>query len=166
MKHAALILAAVLAVPALAGCDKAPTTSARGRDDGSVEIRRAGTANASVTAAYRLSSGYTLGVVASNNGSSVTTGRAAFYSVSGDVVASIDINCISKSGGHAKLSGTINESSDTGIEGHDAYFEVVDGTPDQAGTVILAEATFGPTCLAPPGEYDLENIAAGAVIVP
>ena len=53
MKHAALILAAVLAVPAFAGCDKAPTTSARDRHAGTGEIRRTGTANASVVAAVR-----------------------------------------------------------------------------------------------------------------
>lgn len=163
MRHAALILAAVLAVPALASCDKAPTTSAGGRQAPDVEVRRAGTPNASVVAAVRLSNGYTLGVVASNNGSSVTTGTAVFYSATGDVVASMDVDCIATSGGHAKLSGTINESSDTGIEGFDAYFEVAEGTPDQAGTVILAEVD-GPTCLTPP-EYDLQNIAAGTVIV-
>jgi len=160
MKHAALILAAVLAV----GCDKAPTTSARGRDGGTVEVRHTGTASASVVAAFKLSSGYTLGVVASNNASSVTTGTAVLYSVTGDVVASIDIKCISKSGGHAKLSGTVNESSDTGIEGDDAYFEVVDAAIDQANTVNLAAAGTGPTCLDSP-EYDLVNISAGTVIV-
>jgi len=163
MRHATLILAAVL-LPAFA-CDRAPTAaSAGGSRAGSVEIRRTGTANASVVAAYRLSSGYTLGVVASNNGSSVTTGTAVLYSVTGDVAASIDIKCISKSGGHAKLSGTVNESSDTGIEGMDAYFEVVDGVTDQANTVNLAAASTGPTCLDSP-EYDLANIAAGVVIV-
>lgn len=164
MRHTALILAAVLAVPAFAGCDRAPTAAARGRQDGNVEIRRTGTANASVVAAVRLSSGYTLGVVASNNGSSVTTGTAVLYSVTGDVAASIDIKCISKSGGHAKLSGTVNESSDAGIEGMDAYFEVNDAAIDQANTVNLAAATEGPTCLDSP-EYDLVNIAAGTVIV-
>ena len=165
MRHAALLLAAVLAVPAFAGCDKAPTTSARGRQAGTGEIRRAGTPNASVVAAVRLSSGYTLGVVASNNGSSVTTGTAVLYSVTGDVAASIDINCISKASGHAKLSGTVNESSDASIEGKDAYFEVRDAAIDQANTVNLADTGTGPTCLAPP-EYDLVNIAAGVVLVP
>ncbi|HET7459720.1 MAG TPA: hypothetical protein VFJ82_00675 [Longimicrobium sp.] len=165
MKHAALVLAAVLAVPAFAGCDKAPTTAARdGRSTGNTDIRHTGTANASVVAAFRLSSGYTLGVVASNNGSSVTTGTAVLYSVTGDVAASIDIKCISKSGGHAKLSGTVNESSDTSIEGKDAYFEVVDAAIDQANTVNLADANTGPTCLSSP-EYDLVNISAGTIIV-
>lgn len=163
MKHAALILAAVLAVPAFAGCDRAPTSAARGRQSGSTEIRHTGTPNASVVAAFRLSSGYTLGVVASNNGSSVTTGTATVYSATADVSFSIDINCISKSGGHAKLSGTVNESSDPSIEGYDAYFEVQDGVPDQGNTVNLAE-DFGPTCQDSP-EYDLTNIAAGVVIV-
>jgi hypothetical protein len=165
MKHTALLLAAVLAVPAFAGCDKTPTAGARDRQAGSVDIRHTGTANASVVAAVRLSSGYTLGVVASNNGSSVTTGTAVLYSVTGDVAASIDIKCISKSAGHAKLSGTVNESSDASIEGKDAYFEVKDAAIDQANTVNLADAGTGPTCLTPP-EYDLVNIAAGTVIVP
>src|SRR5215213_3905347 len=82
MKRVALILAAILAVPAFASCDRAPT-SARERQAGDGEIRRTGTANASVVAAVKLSSGYTLGVVASNNGSSVTTGTAVLYSVTG-----------------------------------------------------------------------------------
>ncbi|MFL5383455.1 MAG: hypothetical protein ACJ8GN_13130 [Longimicrobiaceae bacterium] len=164
MRHAALILAAVLAVPAFASCDNAPTAGARGRDAGSVDVRHTGTANASVVAAVKLSSGYTLGVVASNSSSSVTSGRAVLYSVTGDVAASIDITCISKSGGHAKLSGTVNESSDTSIEGLDAYFEVVDAAIDQANTVNLAPAGTGPTCLSSP-EYDLVNISAGVVIV-
>lgn len=164
MKRIALLLSAVLAVPAIAGCDRAPTANAVERQPGGAEIRRAGTANASVVAAVRLSSGYTLGVVASNNGSSVTTGTAVLYSVTGDVAASIDIKCISRSGGHAKLSGTVNESSDTGIEGMDAYFEVVDAVIDQANTVNLAAAGDGPTCLDSP-EYGLVNIAAGTVIV-
>jgi hypothetical protein len=164
MKHATLILAAVLAVPAFAGCDKAPTTSAGGRQAGDVEVRRTGTANASVVAAVRLSSGYTLGVVASNNGSSVTTGTAVAYSATGDVVLSVDVNCISKSGGHAKLSGTVNESSDPSIEGDDAYFEVNDAAVDQANTINLAASGTGPTCLQSP-EYDLVNISAGTVIV-
>jgi hypothetical protein len=165
MRHAALILAAVLAVPAFAGCDKAPTTSARDRQAGTGEVRHAGTANASVVAAVKLSSGYTLGVVASNTSLSVTSGRAVAYSVTGDVVLSVDINCISKASGHAKLSGTVNESNDTGIEGMDAYFEVRDAAVDQANTINLAAAGTGPTCLAPP-EYDLQNIAAGVVLVP
>ena len=165
MKHAALIAAAVLAVPAFAGCDKAPTTSASGRSAGNVDIRATGTANASVVAAVKLSSGYTLGVVASNTSLSVTSGRAVLYSVTGDVAASIDINCISKASGHAKLSGTVNESSDASIEGMDAYFEVKDAAIDQANTVNLAAAGTGPTCLTPP-EYDLQNIAAGVVLVP
>jgi hypothetical protein len=164
MKRSALVLLAVLAAPAIASCDRAPTTAREGRTTGNTDVRRTGTANASVVAAFRLSSGYTLGVVASNNGSSVTTGTAVLYSVTGDVVASIDIKCISKSGGHAKLSGTVNESSDTGIEGDDAYFEVNDAAIDQANTVNLAAANSGPTCLDSP-EYDLANIAAGVVIV-
>lgn len=163
MKHTALVLAAVLAVPAFAGCDKAPTT-ARERQAGDPEIRHAGTANASVVAAFRLSSGYTLGVVASNDAGSNTTGVATVYSVTGDVSFSIDIHCISKPGnGRAKLSGTVNESSDPTIEGWDAYFEVKDGVPDQANTVNLSDG-FGPTCLDSP-EYDLANIASGIVIV-
>jgi hypothetical protein len=163
MKRHALALVTLLAIPAIASCDRAPTAAAGTRQAGGTEARRTGTANASVVAAVKLSGNYTLGVVASNNGSSVTTGTAVFYSATGDVAASIDINCISKSGSHAKLSGTINESSDPSIEGYDAYFEVHDGVPDQAGKVILAE-DFGPTCLDSP-EFDLETIAAGTVTV-
>ncbi|HEX8905812.1 MAG TPA: hypothetical protein VF771_13260 [Longimicrobiaceae bacterium] len=162
MKTATLFLLAALAVPA-ASCDRAPT-AARGRTPSDVTIRKTGTASASVTAAVRLSSGYTLGVVASNSSTSVTTGTAVAYSATGDVAFSVDIKCISRSGGHAKLSGTVNESSDASIEGMDAYFEVVDGVPDQANTINLAAAGTGPTCLDTP-EYDLVNIAAGTVIV-
>ena len=162
MKAVALLLLAGLVIPA-ASCDRAPT-AARGQRTPDTSIRKTGTANASVVAAVRLSSGYTLGVVASNNGSSVTTGTAVAYSVTGDVVLSVDVNCISKSGGHAKLSGTVNESSDPSIEGDDAYFEVVDATIDQANTIHLASSGTGPTCLQSP-EYDLQNIAAGTVIV-
>lgn len=162
MRPIALLVLAALAIPA-ASCDRAPT-AARSNTASPGTPRRTGTANASVVAAVRLSSGYTLGVVASNNGSSVTTGTAVAYSVTGDVVLSVDINCISKSGGHAKLSGTVNESSDPSIEGDDAYFEVVDATVDQANTINLASAGNGPTCLQSP-EYDLQNIAAGSVTV-
>lgn len=162
MRTTALVLLAALVVP-VASCDRAPT-AARNRAGGDVEIRKTGTANASVVAAVRLSSGYTLGVVASNNGSSVTTGTAVAYSATGDVAFSVDINCISRSGTRAKLSGTVNESSDATIEGMDAYFEVQDGTPDQANTINLAASGTGPTCLGSP-EYDLANIASGTVIV-
>lgn len=162
MRTTALVLLAALAVPA-ASCDRAPT-AARSRAPGETTIRKTGTANASVVAAVRLSSGYTLGVVASNNGSSVTTGTAVAYSVTGDVALSVDIKCIAKVGTRAKLSGTVNESSDASIEGMDAYFEVQDGTPDLANTINLAAANTGPTCLDNP-EYDLATIASGTVIV-
>jgi hypothetical protein len=162
MRSIALLLLAGLVIPA-ASCDRAPT-AARGNTASAGTLRKTGTANASVVAAVKLSSGYTLGVVASNNGSSVTTGTAVAYSVTGDVALSVDIKCISKSGGHAKLSGTVNESSDPTIEGDDAYFEVVDATIDQANTINLASAGDGPTCLSNP-EYDLQNIAAGTLIV-
>ncbi len=163
MKQKALALLAVLAIPAIASCDRAPTAAAGSRQAGGTEIRRDGTANASVVAAVRLSGNYTLGVVASNNASSVTTGTATVYSATADVSFSVDIHCISKSGGHARLSGVVNESSDPSIEGYNAYFEVTDGVPDLAGKVILAE-TDGPTCLDNP-EFDQETIAAGVVIV-
>ncbi|HEX6749727.1 MAG TPA: hypothetical protein VF092_20715 [Longimicrobium sp.] len=162
MKATALLLLAALAVPASA-CDRAPTAARGGTPD--VTLRKTGTANASVVAAVRLSSGYTLGVVASNNGSSVTTGTAVAYSATGDVAFSVDINCIFKSGGLARLSGTVNESSDATIEGMDAYFEVQDGSPDLANTIILAAATTGPTCTQGAPDYDLTNISSGTVIV-
>jgi hypothetical protein len=162
MKALSLVLLAALVVP-VASCDRAPT-AARSRTPAEVGIRKTGTANASVVAAVRLSSGYTLGVVASNNGSSVTTGTAVAYSATAGVVFSVTINCISTSGGHAKLSGTVNKSSDASIVGDDAYFEVQDGTPDMANTINLAAAGTGPTCLSSP-EYDLTTIAAGQVTV-
>jgi len=157
---AALVL---LGTVAIAACDRAPTSARDSRQAGGTEIRHTGTPSASVVAAVRLSGNYTLGVVASNNSSSVTTGTATVYSATADVSFSVDITCISKSGGHAKLSGTVNESSDPSIEGYDAYFEVTDGVPDLAGKVILAEDD-GPTCLDSP-EFDQETIAAGTVIV-
>jgi hypothetical protein len=162
MKAAALALLAALTIPA-ASCDRAPT-AARASTPAGATIRKTGTASASVTAAVRLSSGYTLGVVASNNGSSVTTGTAVAYSATGGVVLSVTINCISTSGGLAKLSGTVNKSSDASIVGDDAFFEVQDGTPDQANTINLAASGTGPTCQDSP-EYDLTSIAAGTVIV-
>ncbi|HYH79063.1 MAG TPA: hypothetical protein VEX86_04680 [Longimicrobium sp.] len=163
MTRRAIALLSLLAIPAIASCDRAPT-EARARQTGTTDARRDGTPNASVVAAVRLSGNYTLGVVASNNNLGTTSGTAVLYSATGDVVASIDILCISKpGGGRAKLSGSVNESSDTAIEGFDAYFEVQDGVPDQAGKVILAE-TDGPTCLDSP-EFDMETIAAGTVIV-
>jgi len=163
MNRHALAVLTLLGTAALASCDRAPTSARDSRQAGSTEIRHTGTANASVVAAVKLSGNYTLGVVASNNGSSVTSGTATVYSATADVSFSVDITCISKSGGHAKLSGTVNESSDPSIEGYDAYFEVTDGVPDQAGKVILAE-DFGPTCLDSP-EFDQETIAAGIAIV-
>jgi hypothetical protein len=162
MKAVALLLVAGLVIPA-ASCDRAPT-AARGQRTPDTSIRKTGTANASVVAAIRLSSGYTLGVVASNNGSSVTTGTAVAYSATGGVAFSVALNCITTSSGHAKLSGTVNKSSDASIVGDDAYFELQDGTPDQANTINLASAGTGPTCQQSP-EYDLANISAGTVIV-
>jgi hypothetical protein len=162
MKAVALLLLAGLVIPA-ASCDRAPT-AARGQRTPDTSIRKTGTANASVVAAVRLTSGYTLGVVASNNGSSVTTGTAVAYSATAGVTFSVAINCISKSGGLAKLSGTVNKSSDASIVGDDAFFEVQDGTPDMANTINLASSGTGQTCLDSP-EYDLATIAAGTVIV-
>jgi hypothetical protein len=163
MRTTALVLLAALAVP-VASCDRAPT-AARSRTPDAGTIRKAGTASASVVAAIRLSSGYTLGVVASNSSGSVTTGTAVAYSATGDVVLSVDINCIWKSGGHARLSGVVNESSDTSIEGEDAYFEVQDGTPDLANTINLAASGQGATCTQGFPDYDLATIASGTVIV-
>ncbi|MBV9109935.1 MAG: hypothetical protein JO306_11055 [Gemmatimonadetes bacterium] len=162
MKAVALLLVAGLVIPA-ASCDRAPT-AARNGTPAAGSIRKTGTANASVVAAVRLSSGYTLGVVASNNGSSVTTGTAVAYSATGGVAFSVAINCISKSGGLAKLSGTVNKSSDATIVGDDAFFEVQDGTPDMANTINLASSGTGPTCQDSP-EYDLATISSGTVIV-
>jgi hypothetical protein len=56
------------------------------------------------------------------------------------------------------------ESNDTSIEGKDAYWQVVDGSPDQASIVSLADAGTGPSCTTP-GEFDLVNVAAGTITV-
>ncbi|HEY0016329.1 MAG TPA: hypothetical protein VGC13_08425 [Longimicrobium sp.] len=165
MKHATLLLAAVLA-PAIASCDRAPSpTAARTADE--VTILETGTANASAVGVARYVFGATtahLSFIVNNSSTSVTTGKALYYSSAADIVMDINVTCLHKSGGTATFLGTINESNDTSIEGKDAYWQVVDGSPDQASIVSLADPGQGPSCTTP-GEFDLVNIAAGTIII-
>lgn len=165
MRHPALVLLATLSIAASASCDAAPTAASRNAEG--VTIRRTGTANASAVGVVRYTFGATtahLSFIVSNNGSSVTTGKALYYSSNADVVAVIDVTCLHVSGNTATFGGTINESNDTSIEGDDAYWQVVDGSPDQGSLVNLAEAGLGPSCTTP-GEFDLVNVSAGTIDV-
>ena len=166
MTRTALLLA-VLAIPTIASCDRAPTASAARNADG-VTILEGGTANASAVGVARYVFGATtlhLSFIVNNNSTgSTTTGKALYYSSAADIVMEINVTCLHKSGGTATFLGTIGESNDTSIEGKDAYWQVVDGSPDQASIVSLADAGMGPNCETP-GEFDLVNIAAGTIII-
>lgn len=162
MKHSALLLLAAIA--GIASCDRAPT-SARSADD--VTILETGTANASATGVARYTFGATtahLSFIVTNSSTSVTTGRAAYYSSAADVVLTVNVTCLHKSGGTATFLGTIDESSDASLEGKDAYWQVVDGSPDQASLINIGDAGTGPSCTTP-AEFDLVNIAAGTITV-
>jgi hypothetical protein len=165
MKRASLLLAAAL-VPAIASCDRAPTAAAsRNADD--VTVLKTGTANASAVGVARFVFGATtahLSFIVTNSSTSVTTGKALYYTSAADVVMAITVTCLHKSGGTATFLGTIDESSDASLEGKDAYWQVVDATIDQASIVSLADAGMGPSCTTP-GEFDLVNIAAGTITV-
>ena len=166
MKRATLVLAAVLVIPAVASCDRAPTAAA-GRNADDVTILETGTANASAAGVARYVFGATtlhLSFIVTNSSTSVTTGRALYYSSAADIVSTINITCLHKSGGTATFLGTIDESSDPNLEGKDAYWQVVDGSPDKASIVSLADAGQGPSCTTP-SEFDLVNIAAGTITV-
>lgn len=166
MTRATLLLAAVALAPVIASCDRAPTSAAtRSADD--VTIVETGTANASVVAIARYTFGATtahLGIIVNNSSTSVTTGRAVYYTSAADVVLTVNITCLHKSGGTATFLGTIDESSDASLEGKDAYWQVVDGSPDQASLINIADAGTGPSCTTP-GEFDLVNISAGTITV-
>jgi hypothetical protein len=166
MRRATLVLAAVLSIPAIASCDRAPTAAgSRNADD--VTVLETGTANASAVGVARYVFGATtlhLSFIVTNSSTSVTTGRALYYSSNADIVSTINITCLHKSGGTATFLGTIDESSDPSLEGKDAYWQVVDSSPDQASIVSLADAGMGPSCTTP-GEFDLVNIAAGTITV-
>ena len=165
MRRASFLVAAAL-VTTIASCDRAPTAAAR-RDADDVTILEAGTANASAVGVARYVFGATtahLSFIVTNSSTSVTTGKALYYSSAADIVMDINVTCLHKSGGTATFLGTINESNDTSIEGKDAYWQVVDGSPDKASIVSLADAGQGPSCTTP-GEFDLVNIAAGTITV-
>ena len=166
MRRATLVFAAALA-PVIASCDRAPTAAATSRNADDVTILETGTANASAVGVARYVFGATtahLSFIVSNSSTSVTTGKALYYSSAADIVMDINVTCLHKSGGTATFLGTINESNDTSIEGKDAYWQVVDGSPDQASIISLADAGTGPSCTTP-GEFDLVNISAGTITV-
>lgn len=164
MKHRLFILAASLI--AIASCDRAPTEAAP-RNAGGVTISETGTANASAVGNVRYTFGATtlhLSFIVSNNGSSVTTGKALYYSSNANVVMVINVTCLYKSGSTATFLGTVLESNDPSIEGYDASWQVQDGVTDYASPINLAEGGFGPSCTTP-GEFDLVAVSAGTIVV-
>jgi len=165
MRHASLALLAVLALPAIASCDRAPTAAQR--EEPTVAIRRGGTANSSARRALRYPFGATtaeLSFLVSNNGSSVTTGKALYYSSAAGVVMAINVTCLHVSGGTATFLGTIIESNSTSLEGKDAYWRVVDAATDQASLINIADAGTGPNCTVN-SEFDLVNVSASILSV-
>lgn len=161
MTRATFLLVAAL-VPAIASCDSAPAPTA-GRNAGDVTISETGTANASAVGIVRFTFGATtahLGVIASNSSTSVTTGRAVYYTSAADIVLTVNITCLHKSGGTVTFLGTIDESSDASLEGKDASWQMVDGSPDQSSLINIADAGTGPSCTTP-GEFDRVNVSAG-----
>lgn len=165
MTRATLLLAAVLAA-GVASCDEAPTPTAT-RSAGGVTISETGTANASAVGIVRFTFGATtahLGVIVNNSSTSVTTGRAVYYTSAADVVLTVNVTCLHKSGGTVTFLGTIDESSDASLEGKDASWQMVDGSPDQSSLINIADAGTGPACTSP-GEFDLVNVSAGNLVV-
>lgn len=165
MRRATLLLAAVLTA-GIASCDEAPTPTAT-RNAGGVTISETGTANASAVGIVRFTFGATtahLGVIVNNSSTSVTTGRAVYYTSAADVVLTVNITCLNKSGSTVTFLGTIDESSDASLEGKDASWQMVDGTPDQSSLINIASAGTGPSCTTP-GEFDLVNVSAGNLVV-
>lgn len=165
MRRAALLLLAALA-PAIASCDRAPTAAASRTAD-HVTILETGTANASAVGVARYVFGATtahLSFIVTNSSTSVTTGRALYYTSAADIVLTVNVTCLHRSGGTATFLGTIDESSDPTLEGKDAYWQVVDGSPDQASLINIADSGTGPSCTTP-AEFDLVNIAAGTITV-
>lgn len=165
MRRATLLLPVLLGIAA-ASCDQAPTAAAaRNADD--VTILETGTANASAVGVARYTFGATtahLSFIVNNSSTSVTTGRALYYTSAADVVLTVNVTCLHKSGGTATFLGTIDESSDASLEGKDAYWQVVDGSPDQASLINIADSGTGPSCTTP-AEFDLVNISAGTITV-
>lgn len=167
MRRSTLLLVAALALPAAASCDGSPAAS---RSADNATIRRSGTANASAVGAVTFTYGFTtedLSFAVFNNGSSTTTGFGLFYSHTADVVAAINVTCLHVSGTNPKTAtflGTIVQSSDSTIVGHDAYWQVQDGSTDYASLVSLAEGGNGPSCTTP-GEFDLVAVTRGNITV-
>jgi len=165
MRHRAFALIAAMALPAIASCDRAPT-AARESAEG-VAISETGTANATAIGNVRFTFGATtahLSFIVSNNGSSVTTGKALYYSSNANVVMVINVTCLYKSGNTATFGGTVLESNDSSIEGKDASWQVQDGATDYATLINLADAGLGPSCTTP-GEFDLTAVSAGTITV-
>jgi hypothetical protein len=165
MKRLSTLLFTLAGAAGIASCDSQPTAAARTPDD--ITILEAGTANASAVGVARYTFGATtahLSFIVTNSSTSVTTGRALYYTSAADIVLTVNVTCLHKSGGTATFLGTIDEASDASLEGKDAYWQVVDGSPDQASIISLADAGTGPSCTTP-GEFDLVNIAAGTITV-
>lgn len=163
MKRIALLLPAVLLI---ASCDSAPTPTAS-RNAGDVTISETGTANASAVGIVRFTFGATtahLGVIVNNSSTSVTTGRAVYYTSAADIVLTVNVTCLHKSGTTVTFLGTIDESSDASLEGKDASWQMVDGSPDQSSLINIADAGTGPSCTTP-GEFDRVNVSAGNLVV-
>lgn len=165
MKRIGTLLLTLLGAAGIASCGGEPTTAARTADD--VAIVETGTANASAVGIVRFTFGATtahLGVIVNNSSTSVTTGRAVYYTSAADVVLTVNVTCLHRSGGTATFLGTIDESSDASLEGKDAYWQMVDGSPDQSSLINIADAGTGPSCTTP-GEFDLVNVSAGSITV-
>ncbi len=167
MRRIALALLVLAAPLASCGDGGTPTAARRGGEAGDVEIRRTGTANASaqgvVTYTYG-SSTADLSFIVSNNGSSATTGWALYRSRGAGVIIAVNVTCLHVSGNTATFLGTITQSNDSGIIGFDAYWQVVEGSPDQASLINLAAGGDGPSCTTP-GEFDLVNVSLGDLVV-
>ena len=163
-----IALALLLLVPTLASCGEGGgTPTAAARTPGGVEVRRSGTANASAQGVVTYTFGSStadLSFIVSNNGSSVTTGWALYRSRGAGVIIAVNVTCLHVSGNTATFLGTITQSNSAGLVGDDAYWQVVDGSPDQASLINLADAGLGPSCTTP-GEFDLVNVSLGDLIV-
>jgi hypothetical protein len=158
----------VLALVAAAACDGGPTAARTpGHNPGSVQIRKTGTASATAQGAYSIVFGSNtedISFLVSNSGSSVTSGWAMFYSHNAGVVAYISVSCLYVSNHVATFLGSVVASNDGTIVGDDAYWQVVDNSPDESSLVSLASAGNGPSCTTP-GEFDLVNISSGGLTV-
>lgn len=87
-----------------------------------------------------------------------------YYTSAADIVLTVNVTCLHKSGGTVTFLGTIDESSDASLEGKDASWQMVDGSPDRSSLINIADANTGPSCTTP-GEFDLVNVSAGNLTV-